>query len=173
LAAGIEPGAVASPYSAYCSVIMVTASDSPIRPSSQPMALAGRRAVISRLVPAYNPTATARMASTPIRTGSIWPTFSASSTSAAARTSTANPVSNQDITHTWRRRPSDVDLIGASIGTRRDHALVFTGFRPLSRSDRNEPTLRPKRSGTVTNFGPNLNIRVLAASLAILHKYMI
>ncbi len=40
-AAGTEPGAVARPYSAYCSVSMVTASDSPTRPSSQPMALPG------------------------------------------------------------------------------------------------------------------------------------
>jgi hypothetical protein len=61
-AAGIDPGAVASPYSAYCSASMVTASDSPIRPSSQPMALPGRRLVIRRPVPAYIPTATARMA---------------------------------------------------------------------------------------------------------------
>ncbi len=55
-ATGTEPGAVASPYTAYCSVTMVTASDSPTRPSSQPMALPGRRLTIRRPVPAYNPT---------------------------------------------------------------------------------------------------------------------
>jgi hypothetical protein len=41
---------------------MVTASDNPIKDSSQPMALPSKRLVIRWPVPAYNPTATARTA---------------------------------------------------------------------------------------------------------------
>jgi hypothetical protein len=50
-AAGNDPGATASPRSAYCSVSSVTASDSPIRPSSQPMDSAVRRKVNSGYAP--------------------------------------------------------------------------------------------------------------------------
>ena len=47
-APGAEPRAVASPYSAYCSANVEVAIDTPIRPSSQPTALPGRRLVIRR-----------------------------------------------------------------------------------------------------------------------------
>ena len=60
-APGTDPGAVASPYSAYCSVSMLAASDSPMRPSSQPMALRGTRFAITPPAPAYMTTATAAM----------------------------------------------------------------------------------------------------------------
>jgi hypothetical protein len=60
--ANTGPDAVVSPYRALCSVTMVTARDSPIRDSSQPMALAGRRRVIRWPVPAYSPSAGIRTA---------------------------------------------------------------------------------------------------------------
>ena len=56
---GQRPGAATSPRSAYCSVIMVAASDSPTRHSTQPMALRGTRLAITWPVPAYTTTATA------------------------------------------------------------------------------------------------------------------
>ena len=46
-ATGSDPGAATSPRSAYCSVIMVAASDSPTRHSAQPMALRGTRLAIT------------------------------------------------------------------------------------------------------------------------------
>ena len=58
-ATGSDPGAATSPRSAYCSVIMVAASDSPTRHSTQPMALRGTRLAITWPVPAYTTTATA------------------------------------------------------------------------------------------------------------------
>ena len=45
--AGSEPGAVARPRRPYCSRNMLTASSSPSRVSSQPIALPGTRAAIS------------------------------------------------------------------------------------------------------------------------------
>ena len=94
---------MASPYSAYCSISKVVASDSPIRPRSQPMALPGRRLVITSPAPAYTPTVTARMTSPPIRFAPTRPAFSPSTTSAATSSSTVNPATDQAATRTQCR----------------------------------------------------------------------
>ena len=50
--AGSDPGAAARPRSPYCSRNMFAASQNPVRPSSQPMALRGTRAASSPPMPA-------------------------------------------------------------------------------------------------------------------------
>jgi len=93
LAAGTAPGAVATPYSAYCSANMLVATDRPIEPSSQPMALSGRRLVIRRPLAAYSSTATDKMALRPTRAGPIRPAFSTLNTRPAASTARVTIVS--------------------------------------------------------------------------------
>ena len=93
LAAGTAPGAVATPYSAYCSANMLVATDRPIEPSSQPMALSGRRLAIRRPLAAYSSTAADKKALRPIRAVPIRLVFSAVNTRAAASTARVSIVS--------------------------------------------------------------------------------
>ena len=93
LAAGTAPGAVATPYSAYCSANMLVATDRPIEPSSQPMALSGRRLTIIRPLTAYSSTAADKMAPRPIRPMPIRLVFSTVNTRAAASTARVSTVS--------------------------------------------------------------------------------
>ena len=93
LAAGTAPGAVATPYSAYCSANMLVATDRPIEPSSQPMALSGRRLAIRRPLAAYSSTAADKTASRPTLAVPIRLVFSAVNTRAAASTARVSTVS--------------------------------------------------------------------------------
>ena len=94
LAAGTAPGAVATPYSAYCSANMLVATARPIEPSSQPMALSGRRLVIRRPLAAYSRTAAHRTALRPTRAGPIRLVFSTVNTIPAASTARVTIVSD-------------------------------------------------------------------------------
>ena len=149
-AAGNDPGATASPRSAYCSVSSVAASESPIRPSSQPMALSGTRLATRRPVPAYTMTASAAMPYMAIRSVAILLVSSPSSTSAAARMSMVNPASDQVATRircprlcltnatvrpdrsgnvTARPEPSVASSRPMSPGTGHDHDVCLTHRR--------------------------------------------
>src|SRR2546423_440568 len=122
LAAGRAPGAVATPYSAYCSANMLVATDRPIEPSSQPMALSGWRLVIRWPLAAYSSTAADRTALSPTRAVPIRLVFSIVNTSAATSTARIPMVRNRAAVQV---RFAPVVVLGlAAVGVQADLVVV-------------------------------------------------
>jgi hypothetical protein len=92
------------------------------------MALPGRRLVMSQPAPAYSKAAPAKTASKPSHPA-IGSALSPSTVSAAASTSSVNPVSNQDSSRA-QRRPSIAVAGPGRTGLCHDLALGFTGTTP-------------------------------------------